>query len=82
MAEAWQHLKPSVLFGVGAAFDFHAGTVRRAPSLLGYLGLEWLYRFLQEPRRLGRRYLVTNCLFLAYMLEDTLKANPSQGQES
>jgi N-acetylglucosaminyldiphosphoundecaprenol N-acetyl-beta-D-mannosaminyltransferase len=82
MAEAWQHLKPAVLFGVGAAFDFHAGTVRRAPSLLGYLGLEWLYRLLQEPRRLGRRYLVTNCLFLAYTLEDMLKADPPRGQES
>jgi N-acetylglucosaminyldiphosphoundecaprenol N-acetyl-beta-D-mannosaminyltransferase len=55
----------AVLLGVGAAFDFHAGTVRRAPELMRDWGLEWLHRLATEPRRLWRRYLVTNSLFLA-----------------
>jgi len=45
---------------VGAAFDFHAGTLRQAPPLLQRLGLEWLFRLVQEPRRLWRRYLYLN----------------------
>ena len=54
----------SVLVGVGAAFGFHAGTTRRAPSWMRRLSLEWLHRLLSEPRRLWRRYLTTNTLFL------------------
>jgi N-acetylglucosaminyldiphosphoundecaprenol N-acetyl-beta-D-mannosaminyltransferase len=54
----------AVMLGVGAAFDFHAGTVPRAPAWLRNNGLEWLHRLVSEPRRLWRRYLVTNTLFL------------------
>lgn len=54
----------AVMIGVGAAFDFHAGTVVRAPRWMQRSGLEWLHRLLSEPRRLWRRYLVTNSLFL------------------
>lgn len=54
----------AVMIGVGAAFDFHAGTVKRAPSWMRNCGLEWLHRFLSEPRRLWKRYLVTNSLFI------------------
>lgn len=54
----------AVMIGVGAAFDFHAGTVRRAPAWMQRRGLEWLHRLLSEPRRLWKRYLVTNTLFL------------------
>lgn len=50
--------------GVGAAFDFVAGTVREAPRWMQRLGLEWLFRFGTEPRRLWRRYLVGNLRFL------------------
>jgi exopolysaccharide biosynthesis WecB/TagA/CpsF family protein len=50
---------------VGAAFDFHAGTKPMAPAWMQRAGLEWLFRLLCEPRRLARRYLVTNTLFLA-----------------
>ena len=49
---------------VGAAFDFHAGNKKMAPYWMQSWGLEWLYRLCQEPRRLWRRYLVTNLLFL------------------
>lgn len=53
-----------VMLGVGAAFDFHAGTVHRAPKWLQSIGLEWLFRFLTEPRRLWKRYLITNSRFI------------------
>ena len=54
----------AVMVGVGAAFDFHAGTVKRAPPWMREHGLEWLHRLVSEPRRLWRRYLVTNTLFV------------------
>lgn len=54
----------AVMIGVGAAFDFHAGTLPRAPSWMREHGLEWLHRLCSEPRRLFRRYLVTNALFI------------------
>lgn len=54
----------AVMIGVGAAFDFHAGTVKRAPEWMREHGLEWMHRLGSEPRRLWRRYLVTNTLFL------------------
>ena len=53
-----------VMVGVGAAFDYHAGTLVRAPIRWQRAGLEWLYRLVMEPKRLGCRYLVTNTLFL------------------
>lgn len=62
-----------VMLGVGAAFDFHAGVTPRAPHWMRARGLEWLHRLLQEPRRLGRRYLVTNTLFMAYLAEESLR---------
>ena len=55
----------AVMLGIGAGIDFHAGTVSRAPAWMRDHGLEWLYRLSQEPRRLWRRYLVHNSLFVA-----------------
>ncbi|WP_119155417.1 WecB/TagA/CpsF family glycosyltransferase [Caldimonas tepidiphila] len=63
----------AVMVGVGAAFDYHAGTVRRAPPWMQRHGLEWFYRLLSEPRRLWKRYLVTNSLFVARMLPSLLR---------
>ena len=54
----------AVMLGVGAAFDFHAGTKKRAPLWMQKIGLEWFHRFLSEPRRLWKRYLITNSLFV------------------
>lgn len=54
----------TVMIGVGAAFDYHAGRLQRAPVAWQRMGLEWLHRMLQEPRRLMQRYLLTNTLFL------------------
>ena len=55
---------------IGAVFDFFAGTVERAPQKWIDLGLEWLYRFLKEPRRTWRRYLVNNPKFLGLVLKE------------
>jgi N-acetylglucosaminyldiphosphoundecaprenol N-acetyl-beta-D-mannosaminyltransferase len=60
----------AVCHGVGGSFDVVAGKVRRAPRIWQRLGLEWLYRVLQEPRRLWRRYLVTNVLFTGMVLRE------------
>ena len=64
MADFRERLDAPVLIGVGAAFDFHAGTVRQAPRWMQPLCLEWLFRLLVEPRRLWKRYLVNNPKFL------------------
>jgi N-acetylglucosaminyldiphosphoundecaprenol N-acetyl-beta-D-mannosaminyltransferase len=56
--------------GVGGAVDVVAGVTKRAPRLLQRLGLEWAFRLAQEPRRLFRRYLVTNSAFVALTLRD------------
>jgi N-acetylglucosaminyldiphosphoundecaprenol N-acetyl-beta-D-mannosaminyltransferase len=55
---------PAVMIGVGAAFSFHSGEVSQAPRWLMKLGLEWAYRFSQEPARLWRRYLLNNPAFV------------------
>ena len=54
----------AAMLAVGAAFDYHAGTLRRPPAWMQRHGLEWLFRLAQEPRRLWRRYLVHNARFL------------------
>lgn len=55
---------PAVMMAVGAAFDFHAGTLSQAPHWMQNCGLEWLFRLLMEPRRLWKRYLTTNSYFI------------------
>ena len=57
-------LDAAVLFAVGAAFDFHAGTLRRAPAWMQRTGTEWFYRLVSEPRRLLKRYTVVNSRFV------------------
>ena len=57
-------LAPAVVIGVGAAFDFHAGTKPRAPEWMQTSGLEWAHRFMSEPRRLAGRYMRTNSEFI------------------
>lgn len=66
--EIWmnQHMGKvnGLMLGVGAAFDFHAGTVKRAPRWMQEWCLEWFYRLLQDPKRLFKRYLKTNSKFI------------------
>lgn len=64
MAEYLPKLDTTLMFGVGAAFDFHAGRVRQAPRWMQRSGMEWFFRLCCEPRRLWRRYLRNNPLFL------------------
>ena len=64
----------AVMIGVGAAFDFHAGTVNRAPVWMQRCGLEWLHRVASEPRRLWKRYLVTNTLFILAAMRQLLRS--------
>jgi N-acetylglucosaminyldiphosphoundecaprenol N-acetyl-beta-D-mannosaminyltransferase len=68
MAAHWRDLDAGVLIGVGAAFDFHSGRVRQAPRWIQRSGFEWLFRLCTEPRRLGRRYLLTTPLFALRVL--------------
>lgn len=62
-----------VMIGIGAAFDFHAGVKPQAPRWMRSLALEWLFRLLCEPRRLWKRYLVGNFLFLYWLVKDSFR---------
>ena len=64
MASHCEKLDATLFFGVGAAFDFHAGRVRQAPRWMQRSGLEWLFRLCCEPRRLWKRYFKNNPLFI------------------
>jgi N-acetylglucosaminyldiphosphoundecaprenol N-acetyl-beta-D-mannosaminyltransferase len=64
MAKFADRLPNLLMIGVGAAFDFHAGRVKQAPSYLQRAGLEWLYRLYAEPRRLWKRYILITPWFL------------------
>lgn len=77
--ELWLHrygAKTGVAFclGVGGCFDVLAGARKRAPAWAQRVGLEWLFRFLQEPRRLWRRYLIGNVQFLFFLLREWKRA--------
>ncbi len=72
---------PAVMLGVGAAFDFLAGTKRQAPRLLQRAGLEWAFRLAAEPRRLWRRYLRNNPRFVALFAAQLLRERRHQIQE-
>lgn len=74
-------LQVPVCHGVGGSFDVIAGKVKRAPRLWQKLGMEWLYRVLQEPWRLWRRYLVTNTLFCGMVVRE-LASRGSAGPAS
>jgi N-acetylglucosaminyldiphosphoundecaprenol N-acetyl-beta-D-mannosaminyltransferase len=73
--EKWIHAHVArtgskVAVGVGGLFDFYSGRIPRAPGWVRELGMEWLYRFIQEPRRMWRRYFVGNFLFLHRVLSE------------
>jgi N-acetylglucosaminyldiphosphoundecaprenol N-acetyl-beta-D-mannosaminyltransferase len=72
MAEHVDRIGAPALIGVGAAFDFHSGFKRQAPRWMQRNGLEWLFRLLSEPRRLGPRYLINIPLFAWYLALDAL----------
>ena len=61
-----KYLNKGIMVGIGAGFDYIAGNTKHAPEWMKNFSLEWLYRLIQEPGRLWKRYLVTNSLFLFY----------------
>ena len=70
--EYWVHqyldqLNIPFVMGVGGRFDVVAGVTKRAPEIWQKLGLEWLYRFIQEPRRLFKRYVIGNAVFIRHV---------------
>jgi N-acetylglucosaminyldiphosphoundecaprenol N-acetyl-beta-D-mannosaminyltransferase len=69
MASHVGRIHAAALLGVGAAFDFHAGTKPRAPMWMQRSGFEWLFRLLCEPRRLAHRYLIDNTIFVAHTIQ-------------
>lgn len=71
----------AVMLGVGAAFDYHAGTIQRAPVWMQKIGMEWFHRLLSEPRRLFKRYTVTNSIFIFRMVKSLMLGNPSVQHE-
>lgn len=64
LEEQWERLGVNIAIGVGGSFDVLSGLRRRAPAWIQAMGMEWLFRLMQEPRRLWHRYLVTNSKFL------------------
>lgn len=62
-----------VCLGVGGAFDIAAGVCRLAPGWVSKIGLEWFYRLAQEPKRLWKRYLITNSVFIWLVLGEFMK---------
>ena len=78
MARMRHRVSASVLIGVGAAFDFHAGLIPQAPGWMQRAGLEWLFRLAQEPRRLWRRYLRYNPRFVVGFVRQYLKHRASR----
>ncbi len=65
MAHSFSSLEAKVMIGVGAAFDYHTGRLKDSPQWLKPLGLQWVHRLAQEPRRLWKRYLVNNPAFVS-----------------
>lgn len=66
-------MKVPVIHGVGGSFDVISGKTKRAPVWMQNYGMEWFYRFLQEPGRMWKRYLVTNTLFILFLMMEILK---------
>ncbi|HAT4174598.1 WecB/TagA/CpsF family glycosyltransferase [Clostridium perfringens] len=60
----------SLMIGVGAGFDYHAGNIKRAPIIMRNLSLEWLYRLMQDPKRLFKRYFFTNIKFIKLIFKE------------
>lgn len=72
----WEKLGVNLAIGVGGSFDVYCGIRKRAPFLVQQTGLEWLYRLIQEPQRLWKRYLLTNSRFMLEVLRFVVARNP------
>ena len=70
-----KELNVPISFGLGASLDFEAGNVKRAPRWMANHGLEWLYRIIQDPRRMAKRYLVNDRKILGLAIKYRRKNN-------
>lgn len=61
-----------LMIGVGAGFDYHAKNIKRAPIIMQNMGLEWVFRLLQDPKRLYKRYIITNTKFIHIYLKNNM----------
>ena len=77
-----EYVDVPVVHGVGGSFDVMAGVTKRAPAWMQRCGLEWFYRVLQEPRRMWKRYLVTNAIFLGLALREILSPQAAEGRRN
>lgn len=78
LAAQAESLGPLLAVGVGGSFDVWAGKTRRAPRWMQRWGLEWFYRFVQEPRRMWRRYLVGNARFVAQVAREARRGRKTR----
>lgn len=72
IAEQLESIGAPLCVGVGGSFDVIAGVVKRAPKIFQKAGMEWFYRFLQEPKRMFKRYLIGNSKFIFYVVKSRL----------
>lgn len=75
--EKWAHshyneINANHICSIGAVFDFYAGNIKRAPKWIQNIGLEWFYRLISEPRRMWKRYLIGNLIFIFNILKEIL----------
>ena len=70
--ENFKKISADRLISIGAVFDFYAGTIKRAPKWLINLGLEWLYRLIKEPKRMWKRYLIGNVIFMFSIIREKI----------
>lgn len=67
---------------IGAVFDFYAGTIKRAPKWMIELGFEWFYRFIKEPRRMWKRYLIGNTKFIWAVISEKYRISSRKNQQN
>ena len=72
MASHCGRIKAPVMLGVGAAFDFHSGTVKQSPKWMQDRGIEWLFRLCVDPKRLWKRYLINNYRFVYHLVKEAI----------
>ena len=81
MWEMRNEIEHGVMIGVGAAFDYFVGNIKRPPAWVRRSGFEWLCRLYQEPARLSKRYFVTNSLFILFLIKELLFSRRSQTKQ-
>lgn len=75
-------IKVPFIMGVGGSFDVVSGLVKRAPKWMQKSGLEWLYRVYQEPKRMWKRYLITNSKFISLLVKEKIKLTFSKNKKT